>query len=472
MNYTKYIKCTLFAAMLAVVGGGLSSCEDNIDLGSADAGALESVNGVYVSLNNVESQRAFQKIKVYNDKKAEASIVVRLTRAANETINCQVALDEALVAEYNAKNETEFEMYPADLVSLENNGVVAVAPGDKESFTIKMSLSSPAAAASLTGKSYMLPVTVTTKTNGVKVRDDKQSYIYIVSVEGNRPNAAKDSGIVTNMYFEVNDTNILNAGEWTLKTSGKPMADIVCIFAANINYNADQGRVYLSFNENVTAILNARDHYIKPLQDKGIKVTMSVLGNHDAAGVANLAPETCISFAKEIKAAVDAYGLDGIEFDDEYSNYGAANGIPGFVSASSDAYARLCYECKRLMPDKIVGVYHYGNAGFSRQVNGVNPGDFIDYIYEAFYYSLDDRIYSAYLGATRSQVAPYSRKIYSGFSYDYDEFQKVREEYGVNMLYNYQTSRVASYLNGFGVMTKILYGEDVVYSGTSHPKDY
>ncbi len=476
MNYTKYLKTALFASAMALLCGGLSSCEDNIDLGRADSGKLEPVNGVYVALNNITTPRAFQNLDIYTDKEVSTPVNILLTRAANEIIDCKLAFDAALVAEYNAKNGTDFEAYPAELVKFENDGFVSVAPGDTESFTVNMTVEPIPSSqiAGLEGKSYLLPISMTASTQGVKVRADKQNYFYVVKIKGDRQEAAKDSGIVTVMYFEVNDTNPLNAGEWTLKDSRKPMADVVCIFAANINYNAEQGRVYLSLNENVSAILNHKEHYIKPLQDKGIKVTLSVLGNHDAAGVANLAPATCKAFAQEIKATLDAYGLDGIEFDDEYSNYTAAAGIPGFIGASpsSDAYARLCYECKMLMPDKIVGVYHFGAAGFRNSIEGVNPGDFVDYTYEAFYGYPNFSIWSSYKGMSKKQNAPYSRKIADGFAFNSSFMQAVRDEYGVNMLYNYQLKHADSYHPTMSRMTRILYDEECEFSGVKHPKDY
>ncbi|MBR0560773.1 hypothetical protein KB213_12060, partial [Neokomagataea sp. TBRC 2177] len=86
--------------------------------------------------------------------------------------------------------------------------------------------------------------------------------------------------------------NILNAGEYTMKSSGKPFFDVVNIFAANINYNKEKGSVYVNCNDNVSYILKNADKFIRPLQAKGIKVCLTILGNHDEAGIANLTTET------------------------------------------------------------------------------------------------------------------------------------------------------------------------------------
>ena len=52
-------------------------------------------------------------------------------------------------------------------------------------------------------------------------------------------NAAKaKKGPLSVVYVEVNNNNILNAGCYTLKNSGKQLFDVAIIFAANINYDA------------------------------------------------------------------------------------------------------------------------------------------------------------------------------------------------------------------------------------------
>src|SRR5699024_8497800 len=78
-------------------------------------------------------------------------------------------------------------------------------------------------------------------------------------------------------YIEVNDNSILNAGRYTLD-DGSPAFDVAVIFAANINYDGE--KAYLHFNENVQHVLDNAETTIRPLQRMGIKVTLSILGNH------------------------------------------------------------------------------------------------------------------------------------------------------------------------------------------------
>ncbi len=482
MNYNRVIKKGLYVALLSLSGLSMVACQENIEMSNQEDLDLSGIDGVYVSLKNNHETRLYENINVYLSEAGEAEVSMRLSRKADQIVDLKLVVDKTLVDEYNTANGTEFECYPAELLSLENEGVISIAPGDlgSESLKITINHSTSKSLAEEVGRSYMLPIAVEAVTEGVKVMDSKANYLYIVKPQGNRPNTDKGTGIVTNMYFEVNDTNILNAKEWTMAKSGKPMADIVCIFAANINYNSEEGRVFLNFNENVSHVLNNRDKYIKPLQDMGIKVTMAILGNHDAASVKNLSPETCIRFAQQLKDAVDAYGLDGIEFDDEYSETSQGNGVPGFVAAGSEPYVNLIYETRRLMPDKIIGVYHYGAAGggaWDKLYKGMSPSMMFDYAYEAYYGRLDDGIAGQYYMMENKQVSPYSRKISDNPGYTSENMQKVRNDgYGCQMIYNYNIRHTIEgkqeYVEFFNGICEILFDEGIVYTGVSHKKDY
>ncbi|MDK7751151.1 chitinase, partial [Brevibacterium sp. UMB10442] len=106
---------------------------------------------------------------------------------------------------------------------------------------------------------------------------------------------------------------------FTLKNSKKYFFDQVVLFAGNINYNEETGEVYNKNNENVTQLLNYKEKYLAPLRAKGIKVIMGILGNWDRAALTNLTEEGAKAFARHMKAMCDAYDLDGVFLDDEYS---------------------------------------------------------------------------------------------------------------------------------------------------------
>lgn len=101
---------------------------------------------------------------------------------------------------------------------------------------------------------------------------------------------------------------------------------------------------------------------------------MSILGNHDDAGMRSLSEEGAKAFAKELKYYVDIYGLDGIDFDDEYSSYsapdynfkGSAQSGTGVVASEAECtpenYTNLLKACREELPKDegtAFGIYWY-----------------------------------------------------------------------------------------------------------------
>ena len=198
-----------------------------------------------------------------------------------------------------------------------------------------------------------------------------------------------------------------------MKESGKPFFDVVSIFAANINVDSESGRVHIHCNDQVSFLLKNADKFIRPLQAKGIKVNMSILGNHDEAGMGNLSQAAAADFAKELKAFVDIYGLDGIDFDDEYTVY-KENPSPGFEQRSRENYCRLISECRKVMPDKLLGIYEY-KSNFedspSGTVDGKSIGELVDYMCYGTYQRYVKGRESNFTGLPKSKYGPYSLKI-------------------------------------------------------------
>jgi hypothetical protein len=148
------------------------------------------------------------------------------------------------------------------------------------------------------------------------------------------------SGPISVVYIEVNNHSMVNAGKYTLAEGGAQVFDLAVIFAANINY--DGSKAYLFFNENVQSVLDNAATQIRPLQQKGIKVVLSILGNHQGAGFANFpSQQAAEAFAQELADAVTQYGLDGIDFDDEYAEY-ATTAPDSPTTARSSTWSRHC----------------------------------------------------------------------------------------------------------------------------------
>ncbi|SDH64076.1 Glycosyl hydrolases family 18 [Pedobacter terrae] len=257
-------------------------------------------------------------------------------------------------------------------------------------------------------------------------------------------------------YVEVNNADIRNVGKYKLST-GQQLFDIAIIFAANINYNTSTQKAELFFNNNVSNILNNKTTYIKPLQDKGIKVLLSILGNHQGAGFCNFPSQAAAqAFAQQLANAVNTYGLDGIDFDDEYAEYG--NNGTGQPNASSFVY--LVTALRSLLPNKIISFYYYGPAASRLSYNGVTVGSKINYSWNAIYgsYAVPNvpGLAKANLGPAAIDIQATSSSTAASLA-----TQTVNNGYGIYLYYNLPNSDVHTYLSG--ISSNLYGGKTTVY---------
>lgn len=351
------------------------SCTDDITIGTVDETTYDT-SATNIFIKDADNGRSENVVEMTSDEYT-ASVYVGLSKASMNDVDIKVAVDETYASVYNEEHETGFEAFPAANVSIANGGDCTLALGDKTSHQINVKLT--AFSGMEKDKTYILPLSVTTVTEGVSSSAASSHMVMLVKDCRGLSDHDKGADIQTVLYFEVNDTNPLNALEFKT-ASGKYFFDHVVLFAANINYDSEKKKVYVYNNENVQFLLDHNEEYLQPLRKAGMKVIISILGNHDASGVAQLSDLGAKAFAKEIAAYCKAYNLDGVAFDDEYSNSPDLSS-PWFSAHSYYAASRLLYECKCAMPDKIVSIYELGRmySNYLETIDGVEPGSYLDY---------------------------------------------------------------------------------------------
>ncbi|WP_394938049.1 endo-beta-N-acetylglucosaminidase H [Psychromicrobium sp. YIM B11713] len=265
------------------------------------------------------------------------------------------------------------------------------------------------------------------------------------------------SGPTSVVYIEVNNNSMLNAGKYTLSNGGDKVFDVAVIFAANINYNTSTQKAYLYFNDQVTAVLNDAQNQIKPLQDKGIKVLLSILGNHQGAGFANFPSQAAAAdFADQLANAVTTYGLDGIDFDDEYTEYG--NNGTGQPNASSFYYLVTALRNK-LGSGKLITLYDIGPSADRLSYAGNSIADTFDYSWNPYYGTWSDPRGPS----SKSRRSPAAVQINSTSTTTAANFAQrtVNEGYGVYLTYDLGGGNSSSYISSF---TQKLYGSSASYT--------
>lgn len=377
MNTKKYLKQGLLPVALMLGGLAFTACTDDIEGGKpVDEGAYEAVNRVDGMLLDLNTNRNESVIEMREDTH-ETDLFFSLTQKPRKGVDVVIEVDPAYLETYNTEHGTDFVLFPGE-VTIAREGKLLLAPDETRSVNVGVTLTgSDAMEADVT---YAVPLRAASVTEGITLSDAASHAVYLVKDLRSQADTYKGpDAMKTVLYFEVNDTNPLNALEFVLKDSGKLFFDEIVLFSANINYNAEEGRVYVLNNPNVQFLLDNNEQFLQPLRKRGMKVILGILGNHDEAGVAQLSEIGAQQFAAELAAYCRAYNLDGVGFDDEYSNYPDLSN-PLFASPSSAAAARLLYETKRAMPDKTVMVYYLGNI-YSNipAVDGVQPSEFVDY---------------------------------------------------------------------------------------------
>ncbi|MDR1091488.1 MAG: DUF1735 domain-containing protein [Prevotella sp.] len=462
MKYYRLIWNKLLAVILILSGGFFTACaDDDIKVGGIDEENYRTTGDVFGYVINVEGRRSTALVE-FRDT-GETELYLGLTKNVSQPVNVVFKYNKAVLDSYNATNESSYELFPENLVTFQNGGSVDVLSGESKSNSLPVSFRSDASLDP--SKSYAIPVSAELKSGDIKI-GEATNYLIFVKDLTQLPDAGKASGIKIISCMEVNDTNPLNNLLFTLKDSGKPLVDIVILFSGNINYDSETGKVYNYNNPNIQHLLDNHGKYLKPMQDRGIKIVLGILGNHDRSGVANLADETARAFAKELKAVCDAYHLDGIFWDDEYSTYQTPPPV-GFVSPSNAAAARLCYETKKIMPDKLTCAYVYGRTYSFPSVDGVQPGEFVDWGIHDYGGSSD--LSGNYPGLQKSGMALYSQEFARNYYTSDSNLQRLRSNgYGGHMIFAmdpFRTNFSSRQLPAMESIAKILFDEELVYAG-------
>ncbi len=450
-------------AFLAVMSLTVS-CEESMVNSEGDFSKYEAATRSYGYIQNAVTPS--ERVVDLYQADVIRSVEVGINKVMDHAVDMKVAIDENVLAAYNAANGQQYEMLPAELVTIGGNGVAVVPPGSYRSEPLSITISP---SAGLTrGKTYVIPLSISTGDAEVVLADGQKQYLFYVIAQGDKPSAAKSAGYKVVSCMETGDADPRIHCEFFLQNEGKPLFDIVVLFSANMNYDASTGKAYVHMNNSIDPILNNRDRYIKPLQDMGIKVVLSLMGNHDPAGVSHLQKQTAIDFVQQLKAIVESYGLDGVFWDDEYTE--PSGSIPGFTYGDRGNASRLIYEFKRAMPDKLNMVFAYSTITTLNTVDGVQSGEYVDYFIPD--YGATPSL-TGWPGATKAQGMPTPYE----FARAYHGYPSRVVSGGWGGIMVFALSEHRSNWNTFGLpalqnIATTMFSDQLRYTGVSYPVEW
>ncbi len=270
-------------------------------------------------------------------------------------------------------------------------------------------------------------------------------------------------------YVETNDYDIRNMGQFILEKTKEPIFDVVVLFAANMNYDRKTNKRYIYFNDKLQPIVKNPEMYIKPLTDRGIKVIVDILPNHQGVGYRNFQSyEEALEFAKEAKMWTDKLGIDGWDIDEEYADYSSY----AFPKNSALWYVRAM---KEVMPDKLLTCYDYNNPSRAvlKDENGKEAKDYLDFIVSDYWVQggnslgLDQKKYAG-MSVEANRIGTHMAERSAKYNLDSGN--------GGMMIFAIKGPEIANgkTARDLSKATELFYGQKCVFSGKYHkgPKDF
>ena len=180
------------------------------------------------------------------------------------------------------------------------------------------------------------------------------------------------------------DENWENA--WPERPDGtRTIGDIVNLRTVVLDYDAATSRALLNLGADMRYVLGHATKYIRPLQDKGRKVCISIEGGGKGLGFCNLTDAQIADFTAQVKAVVTEYGLDGVNFWDRNSGYGK-EGMPAMNTTS---YPKLIKAVREALGDGLLVTltdhmepteYFWDTAA----MGGIEVGKYLDYAWSGY----------------------------------------------------------------------------------------
>lgn len=378
--------------LAATVLAGFTACET--DPVAQDGGKLpdkEPLENTYVSVRSQYSpvERAVVYLMEGTGTTSDP-MYCRLNRPAEKNLTIRTAPDESQVEIYNTSYGTDFLTMPAENIQIAGNGQITIAAGERISEKVQVTFK----ADGLEAGEYLAPIVVSS--DDVALSDDGGILYYVVKVR--KPEVGDyelDPVNTTVFYVNTSEYSPMLADVWVIiKTDlmnpaapnvwERTYGNIVNLRIVQIGYDEATGRAKLVLNSDIRYVLEHADLHIRPLQDKGRKVCLSIEGSNCGLGFCNLSDAQIADFVAQVKACLETYDLDGVNLFDRNAGYGK-EGMPAMNTTS---YPKLIKALREAMPDKLLTLSDYEEPTEyfwdTEATGGIEVGEYLDYAWSGY----------------------------------------------------------------------------------------
>ena len=313
------------------------------------------------------------------------------TKPASDGFSLDAWVDATLLDDYNAADGVERTLLPEANYEFPDGKVLDLSSEAQRSALKRVKFT----AAGLAAGEYVLPLTVA----GQDAPDANKTLYYNVSVrqpytdaDGYALHDGHDLFFV--FYINTNDFQPLLAQDYIMRKKlarGTTVAwydavgNIINLRTVMLDYDAATGRALLNLGNDMRYVLDHAVKYIRPLQEHGSKVCISIEGSGKGLGFCNLTDEQIVDFVAQVKTVVEEFGIDGINLWDRSAGYGK-EGMPAMNTASYPKLIKALREA--LGGEKLltVTVYEEPTSTFwdTQATGGIAVGDYIDYAWSGY----------------------------------------------------------------------------------------
>ena len=373
---------------------GLTACEaDTVEQQGGKLPDKESVGHVNVMLGSAGAvENTVDILLTEGNGYMMSNFYLRQTQPAAAGYSLDVRVDESLLDDYEAPDETERTLLPEANYEFPDGKSISLSDKAQYSDIKRIKFK----AEGLTEGEYVLPLTVAAQ----DAPDANKTLYYNVSV---RPPYTDEYPLHVGddlffvFYINTNDLQPLvvldyymsyDASKTTVpETSWGPegIGNIINLRTVMIDYDAATGRAMLNLGNDMRYVLDHAVKYIWPLQEQGRKVCISIEGGGKGLGFCNLTDGQIADFASQVKSVVEEFGIDGINLWDRNSGYGKE----GMPAVNTTSYPKLIKALREALgKEKLltVSVYEKPTETFYdvEASGGIAVGEYIDYAWSGY----------------------------------------------------------------------------------------
>ncbi|MEG0808324.1 MAG: DUF1735 domain-containing protein, partial [Alistipes sp.] len=332
MKTTIKIKRAVVMLLCVAAVAGLWSCStDTVEENVGKLPDKDPMENTYGFLNsNRATERDVDMLLTQGGGFATDMLYYQITQPAPAELSLEIHSDlsEETLAAFNAARQAKYAaegmagafvpyvLFPEANFELPDGKTFNIPQADKRSASKRIKI----LAADLAAGLYLLPITVAQ--SGQK--GEKQTLYYTITIR--QPQLGDEElhngdDLFFVFYINTNQYQPLLVDDYFMRKKlargatvkwYNIVGNIINLRTVRLDYEAETGRALLNIGSDMRYVLDHYVKYIRPLQDKGRKVCISIEGGGKGIGFCNLTNVQIADFTAQIKVVMDTYELDGI----------------------------------------------------------------------------------------------------------------------------------------------------------------